>query len=189
MFDTKEDKETIGKRIRAVRRQRDMTQVQLAEQLTLRGIKKNQTDIAKYESGVYMPREVTLNTICSILEIDPNYIVFGIESSLITKPIPVGKDYNLRVINYSDAAKQQMGISKAISFEKLSKINNSKEEIKKLADDYLKNYDSIISDHTWNDEDLYAVYLFCSFIKYKHAAGRDDNHEVHENLFDKDEEQ
>lgn len=73
---------------------------------------------------------------------------------MITERIPVGKDYNLRVIDYSATSKYNTGISAAISTNKRFKMNDPKGDIRELAENYLNNYSNIVADRSWSNEDL-----------------------------------
>lgn len=63
----------LYKKIREARLEKNMTQKQLADELTLRGRKTSNTAIANWESGLNSPDVDTVQLICEILEKDGNY--------------------------------------------------------------------------------------------------------------------
>lgn len=70
---------SIGTRIRTARKQRNMTQAELAQRC---GVTKNA--ISNYENDVSTPDATRLSLIMEALEVDPNYIYqdFVVASSL-----------------------------------------------------------------------------------------------------------
>ena len=63
----------LYKKIKEARSEKNMTQKQLAEELTKRGRKTSNTAIANWESGLNSPDVDTVQLMCEILEKDGNY--------------------------------------------------------------------------------------------------------------------
>lgn len=63
----------LNKKIREARLEKNMTQKDLALELTNKGRKTSNTAIANWESGLNSPDVDTLQLICEILEKDGNY--------------------------------------------------------------------------------------------------------------------
>lgn len=63
----------LNKKIKDARIEKNMTQKQLADELTNLGRKTSNTAIANWESGLNSPDVDTLQLICKILEKDGNY--------------------------------------------------------------------------------------------------------------------
>ena len=63
----------LNKKIKDARIEKNMTQKQLADELTKRGRKTSNTAIANWESGLNNPDIDTLQIMCDILEKDGNY--------------------------------------------------------------------------------------------------------------------
>lgn len=63
----------LYKKIKEARNEKNMTQKQLAEELTRRGRKTSNTAIANWESGLNSPDVDTVQLICEILGKDGNY--------------------------------------------------------------------------------------------------------------------
>lgn len=63
----------LYKKIKEARNEKNMTQKQLAEELTNRGRKTSNTAIANWESGLNSPDVDTVQLMCEILEKDGNY--------------------------------------------------------------------------------------------------------------------
>lgn len=63
----------LNKKIKDARTEKNMTQKQLADELTQRGRKTSNTAIANWESGLNSPDVDTLQIMCDILGKDGNY--------------------------------------------------------------------------------------------------------------------
>lgn len=63
----------LNKKIKDARIEKNMTQKQLADELTKRGRKTSNTAIANWESGLNSPDVDTLQIMCDILGKDGNY--------------------------------------------------------------------------------------------------------------------
>ena len=63
----------LNKKIKDARLEKNMTQKDLANELTMRGRKTSNTAIANWESGLNSPDVDTLQLICEILGKDGNY--------------------------------------------------------------------------------------------------------------------
>lgn len=63
----------LYEKIKKARTEKNMTQKQLAEELTKRGRKTSNTAIANWESGLNSPDVDTVELICEILNKDGNY--------------------------------------------------------------------------------------------------------------------
>lgn len=63
----------LYKKIKEARNEKNMTQKQLADELTKLGRKTSNTAIANWESGLNSPDVDTVQLICEILEKDGNY--------------------------------------------------------------------------------------------------------------------
>ena len=63
----------LYKKIKEARNEKNMTQKQLADELTRRGRRTSNTAIANWESGLNSPDVDTVQLICEILEKDGNY--------------------------------------------------------------------------------------------------------------------
>ena len=63
----------LYKKIRDARIEKNMTQKQLAEELTKRGRKTSNTAIANWESGLNSPDVDTVQLMCQIFDKDGNY--------------------------------------------------------------------------------------------------------------------
>lgn len=63
----------LNKKIKEARIEKNMTQKDLAKELTNKGRKTSNTAIANWESGLNSPDVDTLQLICEILEKDGNY--------------------------------------------------------------------------------------------------------------------
>lgn len=63
----------LKEKIREARLEKNLTQKQLAEELTKRGRKTSNTAIANWESGLNSPDVDTLQLICEITDKDGNY--------------------------------------------------------------------------------------------------------------------
>lgn len=63
----------LYKKIKEARIEKNMTQKQLADELTKKGRKTSNTAIANWESGLNSPDVDTVQLMCEILEKDGNY--------------------------------------------------------------------------------------------------------------------
>ena len=63
----------FNNKIRKARIEKNLTQKQLAEQLSMLGFKTSNTAIANWESGLNKPDIDTLGAICKVLDKDGNY--------------------------------------------------------------------------------------------------------------------
>lgn len=63
----------LHEKIKKARVEKNMTQKQLAEELTKRGRRTSNTAIANWESGLNSPDVDTVELICEILDKDGNY--------------------------------------------------------------------------------------------------------------------
>ncbi|MBY0354953.1 MAG: helix-turn-helix domain-containing protein [Rickettsiales bacterium] len=70
-----------GKRIKLSRIDRELDQVELAAALSVdHGIEISQTSISEIERGVRGLRDFELAAICKVLEISPEWLLFGQDS-------------------------------------------------------------------------------------------------------------
>lgn len=67
-----------GKRIKLARVDRELDQVELAAALSVdHGIDISQTSISEIERGVRGLRDFELGAICKVLEVSPEWLLFG----------------------------------------------------------------------------------------------------------------
>jgi transcriptional regulator with XRE-family HTH domain len=67
-----------GKRIKLSRIDRELDQVELAAALSVdHGIEISQTSISEIERGVRGLRDFELGAICKVLEVSPEWLLFG----------------------------------------------------------------------------------------------------------------
>jgi transcriptional regulator with XRE-family HTH domain len=70
-----------GKRIKLSRIDRELDQVELAAALSVdHGIEISQTSISEIERGVRGLRDFELGAICKVLEVSPEWLLFGANS-------------------------------------------------------------------------------------------------------------
>ena len=87
------NQEKIGKFISVSRKNKDLTQEQLAEKL---GVSINA--VSKWERGLNLPDVSLMKTLCNILDITPNYI-FNKALKSATNVMKERLFYNLQILN------------------------------------------------------------------------------------------
>ena len=107
---------TIGEKIKSLRKDKKITQKQLAEELTQRGRKTSNTAIANWESGLNSPDVDTVQLMCQIFEKDGNYF-FDTNND-------INNDFRYASYNGINTDGLDESILESLGFEKIVKSDN-----------------------------------------------------------------
>lgn len=124
----------VGQRIKEIRKQKGLTQKQLADKLDF-----SYTVISQYERGVRNPKVSTIERIAGALDVDPSVLLFGETNSLayrilnaddeivnaITDGLPNGNQMSQEII---DAAKKNIEQLRTDTINKYDKLNVAGQE-------------------------------------------------------------
>ena len=90
---------TTGKRLRALRTDRGMTQLELSQRLVLAGASQSNSSLSQYETGRIVPPPEALIALADALETTIDYLMCRTDD-----PSPVGAAHEVPVAYFSDEA-------------------------------------------------------------------------------------
>lgn len=114
---------TFGEKIRNARKAKDYTQKQLADKI---GAKHN--SVSDWENNKNMPDPNTIEFLCGVLEITPNYLLDASEEEFC----PFEKLFIKKYRNLDDFGKESVEIVLNRETERVEGIRQQKEHIEKL---------------------------------------------------------
>lgn len=113
----KKQAKLIGIRIKHKRKEKELTQEKLSEQMDI-----SLGQLSCIERGVYLPTTINLFKICKILGEDPNYYLYGYISEKRNNKIT--ELFKLLPENYQDMAEKSLELLVNAYIEELTDLTN-----------------------------------------------------------------
>ena len=118
----------IGQRIKEIRKQKGLTQKQLADKLAV-----SYTVISQYERGIRNPKVTTLEKIAIALDVSPSVLIFG-ETNPLAYALLNGSDEIVNAVTHGLPIHNQTG---------RDIVEGIKNDLAQLREDNKQKYDSL----------------------------------------------